>query len=79
MSVEQVAAYLDARDEWAVLTTLQPDSYSHSVTLGYFRLGGAVYLGMKDGSQKVLNVERASALVTSSKEGGEIAAVLLQG
>ena len=82
MSAEEVAAYLDARSEWAVLTTLQPDGYPHSVTLGYFRLGEDVYLGMKEGTQKVRNVEweaRASVLVTSAKVGGAIAGVLLQG
>ena len=72
MSAEEVAAYLDARSEWAVLTTLQADGYPHSVTLGYFRLGEDVYLGMKEGTQKVRNVERearASVLVTSAKAG----------
>lgn len=82
MSVEEVHAYLDARDEWAVLTTLHPDGFPHSVTLGYFRLGEDIYLGMKDGTAKVRNAERdsrASVLVTSSKAGGKIAGVLLQG
>lgn len=82
MTADEVRAYLDAGGEWAVLTTLHANGFPHSVTLGYFRLGDDVYLGMKDGTQKVRNAERdphASVLVSSSKATGAIDGVLLQG
>lgn len=82
MTDDEVRAYLDARREWAVLTTLGSNGLPHSVTLGYFRVGADVYLGMKDRTQKVRNAERdprASILVTASKETGAIDGVLLQG
>ena len=82
MTPDEVRDYLDARREWAVLTTLTADGFPHSVTLGYFRLSDDIYLGMKDGTQKVRNAERdahASVLVTSSKEAGAIDGVLIQG
>ena len=82
MTADEVHSYLDQRGEWAILTTLHPSGFPHSVTLGYFRLGDDVYLGMNDGTQKVRNAERdprASVLVTSSKAAGGIDGVLLQG
>ena len=82
MTEDEVRAYLDARDEWAVLTTLDSDGLPHSVTLGYFRLGDEVFLGMKDRTRKVRNAERdgrVSVLVTASKERGAIDGVMLQG
>jgi nitroimidazol reductase NimA-like FMN-containing flavoprotein (pyridoxamine 5'-phosphate oxidase superfamily) len=82
MTADEIHDYLDTRSEWAVLTTLSPTGFPHSVTLGYFRLGDDIYLGMKDGTQKVRNAQRdprASVLVTTSKESGVIDGVLLQG
>lgn len=82
MTEAEVDAYLDARREWAVLTTIGPDGSPHSVPLGYFRLGGELYLGVKEGTQKVRNLERnprAAVLVTAAKDGGEVSGVLIQG
>ncbi len=74
--------YLDAREEWAVLTTLDADGYPHSVPLGYYRVGDAVCVGTPAATRKVRNAERdprASLLVAGSKAGGDWAGVLLQG
>ena len=45
--------YLDARSEWAVLTTIDEDGYPHSVALGYYRIGDAVYVGTPAHTRKV--------------------------
>lgn len=82
MTAEEIAAYLDARREWAVLTTLGGNGLPHSVTLGYFRINDDLYLGMKDRTQKVRNAERdprAAVLVSSARATGAIDGVLLQG
>ncbi len=82
LSEDEVNAYLDRRAEWAVLTTVGRDGRPHSVPLGYFRLGGHLYLGMREGSQKIKNIERnphVSVLVTSAKATGDITGVLVQG
>ncbi len=82
MTDDEVNAYLDARDEWAILTTIGADGYPHSVALGYFRVGDDIYLGMRDRTQKILNVERnpkASVAVCAAKASGEISGVAVQG
>ena len=82
LSEDEVNAYLDRRTEWAVLTTIGNDGMPHSVPLGYFRSGSHLYLGMREGSQKITNIERnphVSVLVTSAKSTGDITGVLVQG
>lgn len=79
---EKVNAYLDRRAEWAILTTVGADGAPHSVPLGYFRVGQELYLGMREGSQKVKNIEcnrQVAVLVTDAKSTGEITGVLVQG
>ena len=74
--------YLDARAEWAVLTTLDADGYPHSVPVGYYRVGDALCVGTPAGTRKVRNAERdprASLLVAGAKAGGDWTGVLLQG
>ena len=82
MSAAEAEAYLDRQSEWAVLSTLGHDGAPHSVPLGYFRLGDALYLGLRDHTQKVKNVERnpsAAVLVFGARSGGEVSGVLVQG
>ena len=82
LSEDEANAYLDRRTEWAVLTTVGTDGMPHSVPLGYFRLGDHLYLGMREGSQKIKNIERnphVSVLVTSAKSTRDISGVLVQG
>jgi nitroimidazol reductase NimA-like FMN-containing flavoprotein (pyridoxamine 5'-phosphate oxidase superfamily) len=79
---DELRDYLDARQEWAVLTTLDEDGYPHSVPLGYYRVGDAVCVGTPAGTHKVRNAERdprASLLVAGAKAGGDWSGVLLQG
>ena len=65
-----------------MLSTVGRDGAPHSVPLGYFRLDNAIYLGLRDQTQKVKNVERhpsASVLVFGACGGGEVSGVLVQG
>ena len=76
------AAHLDARDEWAVITTIGPDGYPHSVPLGYWRIDDALYLGTPDGTRKVRNIEhnaKVSVLVANSKASGAWTGVMIRG
>lgn len=78
----EIAEYLDRRSEWAVLTTLDADGLPHSVALGYYRIGGLLYVGTPARTRKVRNTEadpRASLLVTGSKAAGDWSGVLVQG
>ena len=84
LSDAEVDAYLDAQrgTEWATLTTIGPDGYPHSITIGYFRVGPTLYFGMRDGTQKVKNAERnprASAVVANSRAAGGVEGVMIQG
>jgi PPOX class probable F420-dependent enzyme len=75
-------AYLDAREEWAVLTTIDEDGYPHSVALGYYRIGEDLFVGTPARTRKVRNLERnprASLLVARSKASGDWSGVLTQG
>lgn len=82
MSAEEVAGYLDARDEWCVLTTIDENGYPHSVALGYYRVRDDLCVGTPANTHKVANLERnprASLLVAKSKASGDWSGVLLQG
>ena len=77
-----IAEYLDRRSEWAVLTTLDAEGYPHSVALGYYRIGGVLYVGTPARTRKVRNAEanpHGSLLVAGSKESGDWSGVLVQG
>ena len=78
----EIAEYLDRRSEWAVFTTVDAAGYPHSVALGYYRIGGVVYVGTPANTRKVRNAEanpRASLMVAGSKASGDWSGVLLQG
>jgi nitroimidazol reductase NimA-like FMN-containing flavoprotein (pyridoxamine 5'-phosphate oxidase superfamily) len=82
MTTAEVYAYLDARDEWAVLTTIGADGYPHTVALGYYRIEDTIYLGTPARSRKVRNIEanpKVSVLVAKSKASGSWSAVLVRG
>jgi nitroimidazol reductase NimA-like FMN-containing flavoprotein (pyridoxamine 5'-phosphate oxidase superfamily) len=79
---EEVAAYLDSRPGWAVLSTIDTDGFPHSVPLGYFRLGRDIIMGVRDGTRKVANVEsnpNVSVLLEDGSTMADIRGVLLQG
>lgn len=78
----EIAEYLDRRSEWCVFTTIDADGYPHSVALGYYRIGGLVYVGTPANARKVRNAEanpRGSIMVAGSKESGDWSGVLVQG
>ncbi|MEM1435765.1 MAG: pyridoxamine 5'-phosphate oxidase family protein [Pseudomonadota bacterium] len=75
-------AFLDSRPGWMVLCTQGADGYPHSVPLGYFRVDDRVYLGCRDHTTKVHNVERnpkVSLLVESGSTMSDIKGAMVQG
>lgn len=82
LSDEQIAAYLDSRPGWAILSTIDKDGFPHSVPLGYFRLGRDVIMGVRDGTRKVANVENnpnVSVVLEDGSSMADIRGVMLQG
>ncbi len=82
LTPEEVHEFLDSRPGWITLTTIGPDGYPHSVPIGYFRIDGAVYVGCRDRTQKVLNAQRNPKVSLSLESGGtmqDIKGVLIQG
>ncbi len=82
LSDEEVAAYLDSRPGWAILSTIDKDGLPHSVPLGYFRLGRDIVMGVRDRTHKVANIENnpnASILLEDGSTMADIRGVLLQG
>jgi len=82
MSDEEVTEFLDSKPEWMTLTTIGKDGAPHSVPLGYFRIGEEIYLGCRDGTQKVVNIRRnpnVCVMVQTGKTMGEIKGVMIQG
>ena len=79
---EQIAAYLDSRPGWAILSTIDDDGFPHSVPLGYFRLGHDIVMGVRDGTHKVANIEsnpHVSVLLEDGSSMADIRGVMLQG
>lgn len=81
-SDEEIAAYLDSRPSWAMLSTIDEDGFPHTVPLGYFRLGTDIILGVRDGTRKVANVEsnpNVSILLEDGSTMADIRGVMFQG
>jgi len=79
---EEAYEYLDSRPGWLVLTTIGGNEYPHSVPIGYFRIGDGIYVGGRDGTQRLKNVERnpkVSAVVESGGSMQDIRGLLIQG
>jgi nitroimidazol reductase NimA-like FMN-containing flavoprotein (pyridoxamine 5'-phosphate oxidase superfamily) len=82
MTDQEVKAFLDAKPGWIILSTIGPNGYPHSVPIGYFRLGDDIYLGCRDGTQKVKNIARnpkVSLTLESGSTRQDIKGVLIQG
>jgi nitroimidazol reductase NimA-like FMN-containing flavoprotein (pyridoxamine 5'-phosphate oxidase superfamily) len=82
LSREEAYEYLDSRPGWLILTTVGANGYPHSVPIGYFRIGDDLYVGGRDGTQRLKNVERnrkVSALVESGGSMQDIKGLLVQG
>jgi nitroimidazol reductase NimA-like FMN-containing flavoprotein (pyridoxamine 5'-phosphate oxidase superfamily) len=81
-SKEEAYQYLDSRPGWLILTTIGRGGYPHSVPIGYFRIGDDIYVGGRDGTQRLRNVSRnpkVSALVESGGSMQDIRGLLIQG
>jgi nitroimidazol reductase NimA-like FMN-containing flavoprotein (pyridoxamine 5'-phosphate oxidase superfamily) len=79
---EEAYEYLDSRPGWLILSTIGKDGYPHSVPIGYFRLGDDLYVGGRDGTQRLRNVERnpkVTALVESGGSMQDIRGLMVQG
>ncbi|MEE8336703.1 MAG: pyridoxamine 5'-phosphate oxidase family protein, partial [Dehalococcoidia bacterium] len=82
MSNDEVHAYLDSRPGWMQFTTVGADGYPHTVPIGYFRMGDAVYTGGRANTQRAHNIARnprVSALFESGGSMEDIKGVLVQG
>ena len=82
LSDEEIAAYLDSRPGWAMLSTIDQDGFPHTVPLGYFRLGRDIVMGVRDRIHKVANIERnphVSILLEDGSTMADIRGVMLQG
>ena len=79
---DQFDAFLDSHPGWIVLTTVGENGYPHSVPLGYFRDGEAVFCGVRDNTTKVRNVEanpKVSLMVESGSTMEDIKGAMVQG
>ena len=82
MTEIEVEQFLDSKPGWIILSTIGADGFPHSVPLGYFRDGATIYLGCKDETQKVRNIERnpkVSLCLESGSTMSDIKGVLLRG
>jgi nitroimidazol reductase NimA-like FMN-containing flavoprotein (pyridoxamine 5'-phosphate oxidase superfamily) len=82
MTAEEIRAFLDSRPGWIALTTLGREGFPHTVPIGYFREGDAIFMGCRAGSQKTKNVERnpqVSLMLESGGSMGDIKGLLIQG
>ena len=82
LSAEQIQAYIDSRPSWAMLSTIDNDGFPHSVPLGYFRLGGDIIMGVRDGTRKVANIQtnpKVSILLEDGSTMADIRGVMFQG
>ena len=82
MTTEEAHAFLDSQPGWAMLTTTDRNGYPHTVPIGYVREGDQVYLGSRDRTQKLRNVERdprVSVLIESGTSWTDLKGLLVQG
>lgn len=82
LTAEEIEAFLDSRPGWITLTTQSPSGYPHSVPIGYFRRGDAIYIGCRANTQKTRNIERnpkVSLLLESGSTMQDIKGLMIQG
>jgi len=82
LTQDEIERYLDEKPGWMALTSIGADGYPHTVPLGYVRLGREIYLGTRNGTRKVRNIQReprVSLMVESGTTMGDIRGVLIQG
>jgi nitroimidazol reductase NimA-like FMN-containing flavoprotein (pyridoxamine 5'-phosphate oxidase superfamily) len=82
LTQEEADAFLDRRPGWMILTTLDRNGYPHTVPIGYFRVGDEVFMGCRDKTQKIRNIERnpkVSVLIESGSTMIDLKGLMLQG
>ena len=82
MTETELEQFIDSNPGWITLSTIGADGFPHSVPLGYFRDGITIYLGCKDQTQKVRNIERnpkVSLCLESGSTMSDIKGALLRG
>ena len=82
MSKEEVDAFLDSKPGWMMLTSQGRDGYPHTVPIGYFRDGDRIFMGCRDNTQKVKNIERnpkVSLVIEDGKTMSDLRGILLRG
>ena len=69
-------------DGWIILTTLTKAGFPHTIPIGYFLHGDKVYIGTRDNTQKIHNIERnpkVSLLIESGDSMQNIKGAMIQG
>ena len=82
LTKDEARKFLDSRPGWLILTTIGPDGYPHTVPIGYFRSGDAIYTGGREGTQRLANIKRnphVSILIESGGSMKDIKGLMLQG
>ena len=82
MSKEEVDAFLDSKPGWMMLTSQGRDGYPHTVPIGYFRDGDRIFMGCRDNTQKVKNIERnpkVSLVIEDGKTMSDLRGILFRG
>ena len=82
MSEKEALRYIDSNPGWATLSTLGSDGHPHSIPIGYFRVENKLYMGCRDKTQKVINIERNPKISVSLESGqtmNDIRGLLLRG
>lgn len=82
MTHEEIEAFIDSRPGWIAVTTLGSDGYPHTVPIGYFRDGEAIYIGCRHPTQKTRNIERnpkVSLMLEAGSTMADIKGLVIQG
>ena len=82
MSKEEVDAFLDSKPGWMMLTSQGKDGYPHTVPIGYFRDGDRIFMGCRDNTQKLKNIERnpkVSLVIEDGKTMSDLRGILFRG
>ncbi|MEM6709965.1 MAG: pyridoxamine 5'-phosphate oxidase family protein [Pseudomonadota bacterium] len=82
LTPEAFDAFIDSKPGWIVLSTIGADGYPHSVPLGYFRVDDRIYIGCRDGTTKLRNIDRnpkVSLVLESGTTMQDIKGTMIQG
>ena len=82
MDLDKFNLFLDSRPGWIILSSIGANGFPHSVPLGYFRDGDRIYCGVRDGTQKLRNIDanpKVSLVVESGSTMADIKGAMVQG